>query len=141
MTFSFGELEQERVEIDVLRYEQPREFHDDEWLAIQITVCVGQFSGKIDAAILTKELVLFVEQLRPLFETLHGSAEFVTLEDQLNLRLSGDGRGHIKLKGHVADRPGDGNQLNFNLDFDQSQLGVSIQELEKVIAEFPFRKL
>jgi hypothetical protein len=35
--------------------------------------------------------------------------------------------------------PGIGNRLHFTLQLDQSQLGASIHELEKVTAEFPVR--
>jgi hypothetical protein len=141
MTFSFGQSEQERVEVDVLHYERARvgEYHDDNWLTVEIRVRAGGFRGKVSAAIVTDELVRFVSQLRPLFETLRGSAEFSTMEGQLSLQLTGDGKGHIELRGEVADRPGIGNRLHFALEFDQSQLGASISELEKVISEFPVR--
>ncbi len=142
MTFSFGESERERIEVDVLRYERKPagEYHDDNWLTVRISVQAGGFRGSFDAAIVTDELVTFMNQVRPLFETLHGSAEFTTTEDQVHMRLVGDGKGHIELDGEVMDEPGTGNQLNFILRFDQSQLGRSMHELEKVIAGFPVRK-
>ena len=54
------------------------------------------------------------------------------MEGQLLLRLIGDGKGHIELTGEVADQPGIGNRLNFTLRCDQSLLGASIRDLEKV---------
>jgi len=80
-----------------------------------------------------------MSQLRPLFETLRGSAQFATLEEQLVLRLTGDGKGHIQLHGEMADQPGIGNRLHFALQFDQSQLGESIRALETIISKFPVR--
>jgi hypothetical protein len=142
MTFSFGQLEHERIEVEVLRYERAPvgEFFDDNWLTVQVRVSVGRFRSTVDAAFLTGEFVAFLTQLRPLYESLSGTAEFATLEEQLQLRLTGDGKGHIELVGEVADQPGIGNRLHFTLQFDQSQLGVSIHELERVIAEFPIRE-
>ena len=61
------------------------------------------------------------------------------LEEQVHLRLTGDGNGHIELVGEVADQPGIGNRLRFTLQFDQSQLGASVRELERVTSEFPVR--
>ena len=61
------------------------------------------------------------------------------MEQQLHLRLIGDGKGHIELTGEIADQPGIGNRLHFTLQIDQSQLGASIHELEKVTTEFPVR--
>ena len=75
-------------------------------------------------------------ELQPM---LNGEAEFATLENQLHLFLKGDGKGHIELVGEVFDQPGIGNRLHFALNFDQSQLGASLRELEKVISGFPIR--
>jgi hypothetical protein len=141
MIFCFGQSQHERIDVDVLRYERAPtgEYHDDNWLTVEIQICVGGFRGKTGAAILTGELVAFMSQLRPLFETLQGSAQFATLEEQLILRLTGDGKGHIQLHGEMADQPGIGNRLYFTLQFDKSQLGESIRALETVISKFPVR--
>jgi hypothetical protein len=141
MTFSFGQSQHERIEVEVLRYErQPvGEYNDDNWITVQVHVCVGGFRCTVDGAFITVELVAFLTQLRSLYESLSGTAEFATLEEQLHLQLTGDGKGHIELVGEVADQPGIGNQLRFTLHFDQSQLGTSIHELERVTKEFPVR--
>jgi hypothetical protein len=141
MKFSLGQSEHERIEIDVLRYERAPvgEYYDDNWLTSQIRIRAGGFSGQVDAAILTPELSAFLTALRPLYKTLSGMAEFSTMEGQLQLRLVGDGKGHIALTGEVADQPGIGNRLHFSLQLDQSQLRASIDELAKVTAEFPVR--
>jgi hypothetical protein len=141
MTFSFGQSQHERIEVDVLRYErQPiGEYFDDNWVTVQVRVCVGGFRGTIDGTFITDEFVAFLTQLRVLYQSLSGTAEFTTLEGQLHLRLTGDGKRHIELVGEVADQPGIGNRLRFTLHFDQSQLGASIHELERVAAEFPVR--
>ena len=141
MKFSFGQSEHERIEVEVLRYERAPagEYYDDNWLTSQIRVRAGGFRGQVDAAVLTGELSAFLTGLRPLHETLRGTAEFSTMEQQLHLRLIGDGKGHIELTGEIADQPGIGNRLHFTLQIDQSQLGASIHELEKVTTEFPVR--
>ena len=108
-------------------------------MTVDIRVRAGGFRGKAAATIITSELTKFLAELRQLFETLSGSAEYATMEGQLNLRLAGDGKGHVELRGEVADQPGIGNRLHFALQFDQSQLGSSIRELEKVTSEFPVR--
>ncbi len=141
MTFSFGQSQHERIEVEVMRYERPPvgEYHDDNWLTVQVRVFAGGFRGTVDGAIITEEFVAFLSQLRPLHQSLSGTAEFTTLEGQLHMRLTGDGKGHIELLGEVADQPGIGNRLHFILHFDQSQLGGSIRELERVTSTFPIR--
>ena len=141
MTFSFGESENEHIEVDVLGYERAPvgEYWDDNWLTSQIRIRAGGFIGNINASILTGELAEFLTQLRPLNETLNGTVEFSTLEEQLHLVLTGDGMGHIELVGDVADQPGIGNRLTFTLQFDQSLLGNAVRDLEKATAAFPVR--
>jgi len=58
MTFSFGQSERERIEVDVLQYERQRtgEYWDDNWLTVQIRVQAGGFHGNAKAAIITSEL-------------------------------------------------------------------------------------
>ena len=145
MTFSFSQSKHDRIDIEVLRYERAPvgEYHDDNWLTVQVRVSVGGFRGTVDAAFITEEFVAFLAQLRTLHESLSGTAKFTTMEEQLHLRLTGDGKGHIELVGELADRAGCrggmGNWLHFTLQFDQSQLGASIHELERVTSEFPVR--
>ena len=117
MTFSFGQSARERIEIDVPRCERAP-VDDYHWLTVQIRVQAGGFHGDVAASILADDLARFLAQLRPLYESLSGSAEFSTMEDQLSLHLVGDGNGHIALTGEVADRAGDGNRLHFRLHFD-----------------------
>jgi len=141
ITISFGGSERERLQIEVVGYErQPvGEYYDDNWLNMKISVSVGGFRGEADATFLTAEFVSFLSQLRPLYESLRGGAEFRTMEEQLRLRLDGDGLGHIELKGELLDRAGIGNRLTFTLQVDQTQLGKTILELEKATSEFPVR--
>lgn len=141
MKFSFGQSEYERIEVKILGYERAPvgEYWDDNWLTVVIYVHAGGFHGKAEAAIVTSELMKFVQELQSLHSTLNGSAEFTTLEDQLRLRLTGDGKGRIELSGEVSDAPGVGNRLHFQLDFDQSQLGASLHELQTATENFPPR--
>lgn len=141
MTFSFGQSERERIEVDVTGYESLVAGANwfDNWLAMQVSVQAGAFHGSVSASFIADELVRFLAQLRPLYDTLSGTAEFATMERQLIVRLVGDGTGHIELRGEVADSAGACNRLHFILVFDQTQLRTSICEIERVISQFPSR--
>jgi len=143
MMFSFGQSQQERIAVDVIRYEREAsgEPYDDNWLVAQIEVFAGGFRGSTEAHIMTDEVARFASQLRPLYDTLSGVADFTTLEGQLQLHLSGDGKGHIDLQGEVRDRAGADNRLRFSLQFDQSQLAGSIRQLDGVLSAFPPRAI
>lgn len=141
MQFSFGHSKNERIEVEVFGYEREPvgEYYDDNWLTVEIRVWAGGFRGSTSASLLTHELNQFLPPLRSLYESLAGTAEFKTMEEQLGLRLSGDGQGHIALSGEIYDQPGIGNRLQFSLSLDQTLLAKSIRELEQVVAAFPER--
>ena len=140
-TVSIGGASREYVRIEVHGYERPPvgEFHDVNWLTVRVSVSAGAFSGAFDAAFLTEELVAFLEQLKRLHSSLSGEAVFSTLEEQLSLRLIGDGRGHIALTGACVDIAGTGNRLEFSLALDQTHLSSAIQQLNELVRSFPVR--
>jgi len=140
-SFSIGGATRERVEVEVQGYERnpTGDDHDDNWLTVRVCVAVGAFSGTYSAAFLTDELQSFQVQLAELYRTLSGVAEFSTLEEQLSLQLSGNGRGEILLKGVATDFAGMGNKLLFHLAIDQTYLQTTIQEIQTVIDLFPKR--
>ncbi len=141
LAFSLGGSKHERVEVIVSGYErQPTgDYHDDNWLSVEVSLSMGGFKGRFHASFLTDELMGFRDQLAVLYKTLKGEAKLVTMETQLLLNLSGDGRGGISLKGEASDQPGIGNRLLFDLDLDQTQLATTLRELDAVLERFPVR--
>jgi hypothetical protein len=141
IAFSLGGAEHERVAVEVMSYERAAtgNYHDDNWLNVMVTVSLGSFEGAFPATFLTEEFVAFRDALRILCDTLQGEAKFETLEGQLFLKLSGNGRGQIFLKGHALDRAGDGNRLEFEVELDQTHLSGALRDLETTIERFPVR--
>lgn len=140
-TFALGGTARERVEVAVLGYERAPagEYHDDNWLRVRITVQAGAFSGSYDAAFLTEEIIQFRKQLEVMYESLRGEAEFTTLEEQLSLRLTANGRGEVLLRGTAVDTAGTGNRLEFQLTLDQTHLHRTVDELRQVTDRYPIR--
>ena len=135
MTFSFGASEASRLTVEIessLPPEAGRQ-RDDDWLMVRIRVASGGLGGEVKAMLVTGELAEFLSELRALHQNLTGSAEFKTLEDQLRLKATGDGLGHIVMDGEVVDSLYE-NRLKFTLPFDQTQLLESIRDLEVVLA-------
>ena len=137
----FGGEEHERLEIRTFGYERAAsgDYHDDNWLSVEVSVYCGAFEGKFSAAFLTGELVSFHAQLTSLYQAHVGSARFETLEGQLELEAKGDGPGHIKIEGTALDQAGIGNKLAFEIRIDQAQLLTSLQSLAAAISAFPVR--
>ena len=138
--FSLGGSHHERVEVRVRGYErQPTgNYDDDNWLYAEILVSVGAFRGGFPTSILTYEIAEFRKQLDILYITLGGQAELETMEGQIYLRLTGNGRGGVSVEGEARDS-GLGNRLEFTLALDQTNLAVAIDEIDAVLAQFPVR--
>ena len=136
-----GIEERERVEIQVNGYERAPvgELFDDNWVRVVVTVAVGGFSGKFAAAFFTSDFIGLREELLALHRSLKGKASFSTMEEQLSLELTGNGRGGIELKGFAADAPGSGNHLEFVLRLDQGHLPKVLSGLDEILNEFPVR--
>ncbi len=116
----------------------------DSRLISDVNISVGAWLGKFEAWFCTRDFPRFREQLEALHSTLDGNARFDTLEHQLALEFTVDGRGHITVSGSASDRPrpwsrgtGDGNDLTFSLELDQSYLPAIINQLRAVEAAFP----
>jgi hypothetical protein len=139
--FGFGGAQDDRVQIDVLGYEQPASSKDKwdlNWLRVEVRVQVVGFCAHKPITVQTGEVADFLADLEKLHAALSGDAVFETMEDELEMKLSGDARGHIHLRGRVG-RAGSPGVLSFNLQFDQSQLQESIREIRKVMKLFPQR--
>ena len=139
--FCIGGAGRERVEVEVLGYERATvgDYHDDNWLQTRVSVSAGAFSGTYDAAFLTDELLRFRDELQVLYRSLRGEAQFSSLEEQLSLRLSGNGRGEVLLKGLAVDVAGTGNRLEFELLLDQTHLLLALEGLNEILSRFPVR--
>ena len=137
--FSLGESTHDRVEVTVSGYErQPSgNYDDDNWLNVEVSVAAGGFRGKFEASFVTTELIGFRDEIATLYRNLSGEAKLVTLETQLSLTLTGNGRGGIALRGEAWDQPGIGNRLEFKLNLDQTYLAKTLEELNAVVERFP----
>lgn len=142
VSFSLGLSEVEHVLVTVRNYERgvSGEYYDDNWVAVEVSVSAGAFSGQFNAAFLTKDFVQFHAALQSLYETLKGEAVFSTLEEQLSLKVVGNGRGHIEVEGVALDQAGVGNELRFRFELDQTYLLETIRGLNEVITAFPIRR-
>lgn len=110
---------------------------DKNWIRGIVKVNAGAFSGEFKADFMTTDFMNFKNELAKLYEKLNGIATFYTLEEQVLVKVVGDGIGHLKADCVVMDNVGIGNRLEFEIDFDQSQIPKILNELERITAKFP----
>lgn len=106
---------------------------DEGWVECDVSVSAGGFRARYQASFRFDEFEAFRAQLLPLAELLRGEASFATMEEQLNLTLAGDGRGHIAVEGSAGDEPGGSNRLVFMFQIDQTYLREIVISLDRIL--------
>jgi hypothetical protein len=134
MNFRVGADQGEHVAVRVLDSDALDEYG---WLTCEISVRAGAFSVVFGANLRTPDFPQFRQQLQQLYEDLQSPATFDTLEGQLSLTLSGDGNGHIDVKGEAEDKAGVGNLLKFHFEIGQTFLPAIIRDLDAISREHP----
>ena len=113
------------------------DFWDGNWLDCTAEVTAGAFRGSLKRPLRIDEIGRFHDGVAELYDRLTGEAVLDTMEHWLNLRLIGDGSGHIEARGQLCDDPAGGNVLEFRLFFDQTFLPPLMRQLRSAINTFP----
>lgn len=112
---------------------------DKNWIHSQITIKGGAFRGQFYCDLMTTDFELFKRELKKLYDSLKGRAEFKTLEGQIHIKIEGDGLGHFSVDCDVMDKAGIGNRLNVEMAFDQTQIPDFVRQLDKIVKQFPIQ--
>lgn len=111
---------------------------DKNWIKVNIEIKVGSFTGNFLCDFMTFDFESFYNQFVLLYDDLNGSLEFSNLENNLELKIKGDGIGHFKLMGLAYDGYMYGeNKLSFRFDFDQTQIKEIEKGLYQIIKMYP----
>jgi hypothetical protein len=138
LIISFGQAAYERVQFAFDRDTLASSAVESEvWLDAVVTAQASSLRGEAKVSIMKGDFARLLSGLRPLYHSLRGAATFDTLEDQVGFTITGDGMGHIVLKGFLRDRAGGDNRLEFTLRFDQTLLAQSIAQIDAFYAVKP----
>ena len=114
--------------------------YDNNFIKCKIYVSGGAFSGEYSANLLTTDFEIFKHQLNSLYNNLNGSAEFSTLEDEINIKIKGDGIGHFNSVITCFDFPGIySSKLVFGIDFDQTFIKTIVRQINEITKKFPIK--
>lgn len=91
------------------------------WLGSEIEVRCDGWNGRTKTTFMKGELGRFGQEIRKLHRALSGTAELHPLEPNLTMLLSGDGKGHISVRG-TAHNLYETTKLNFTFEIDQTFL-------------------
>lgn len=126
-----------RIELIGLSHESAELNWDKNWITGFVKLKAGGFSGEFNAEFMTIDFIQFQEELEFLYNNLSGNANFQTLEDQVEIKISGDGLGHLEAECVVMDSAGFGNKLEFEIQFDQTFLPRITNQLKQITSKFP----
>jgi hypothetical protein len=129
-----GGEEHEHLVVEVLGRGRPEAFDADDgnWIDARVGVAAGAFGGEVACCLRAEDFAAFLSQVRSLVVQPHGTARFSTMEDQLAFVITGDGRGHFDVRGHLMDAAGVGNRLAWSLAIDQSYLPRIVTALSAI---------
>jgi hypothetical protein len=111
----------------------PTSYSGEGWCEVTVELAVRGFHGTINPSVEAFDFESFANQLRKLYDSLQGKAEFKPREEQFTLSLTASTQGHIEAKGVAWSEATCGNCLNFALDLDQSFLEEPLKELEELV--------
>jgi hypothetical protein len=135
--FGGGEAEYLTLRVHGRNIPDATDYWDGNFLWCTAEVVAGAFRGSLSNVLRNEDLGRFLARVEELYQRLDGEALLDTLEGWLDLRLIGDGRGHIEARGQLCDDPAHGNTLEFRLFFDQTFLPPIIGQLRAALEQFP----
>jgi hypothetical protein len=134
LAFHIGDSDSEYCQVTIVRD------NGDGWFRATISIDVGAFRGTYPADFNSWAFADFLQELQELSQTLSGSASFSSYEEQLELTMTGDSKGHIEVRGEAMDYAGTGNRLMFRLGIDQTYLSTIIRDLQRALDKYPPRR-
>lgn len=135
-----GTKDADYISIPILQREFPEshDFLDGNWLDCSINFHISAFNGEFECRLRAEEFQTFYDDVCKLDETLIGIAEFSTMEEQVELVLEGDGKGHVAVKGFLMD-PRRENRLEYRFNIDQTYLEGLRRELHRLVEHYEVR--
>ena len=101
----------------------------DDWFRTRVKVACGVWSGIFRWDFHKGELQQFAEQVGELYKTLSGSARLMPLEPNVELEMTGNGKGHVFVSGRARAEFDSGTHVVFRFEVDQTQLPIIRQSL------------
>lgn len=144
--FRIGGDRHNYLQVEVLRHSHPglADFWDGNWLDAKVKIEAGGFKGSYSALLRSEDVLHFLNRLSAVYASSGGAnpihtAEFATMKEQLGIVVKGDALGHFTADCAAVDNFSDGNRLEFELSFDQTDIPAILDGLQRITKAFPVR--
>lgn len=124
-----------RLEPIRLNYPDAEDLWDRKWLNTNIIVKGGRFQGTYSGDLTIDNFKYFKDMLSTLYNNISSQFEFIDLEENLEIKVNGDGIGHFFAQVAATDTILNAT-LKFSIEFDQTQIPKMIMQLEKILTKF-----
>jgi hypothetical protein len=118
---------------EYVRISLPPSYSTEGWAQADVELSVSGFFGRIQPWVEAADFEIFTEQLRLLYDSLQGKADFTPREEQFTLKVESKS-GHIEITGVAWSKATFENKLEYVLELDQSFLSAPLRELESLLA-------
>ncbi len=124
-----------RLEPVKLNYPDAVDEWDRKWINTNVAFKGGKFQGSNSGDLIIEDFKYLKDMLSLLYNNLNCKFEFADLDNNIEFKVIGDGIGHFFTE--VASNDTVFNtRLEFNIEFDQTQIPKMIIQLEKILARF-----
>ena len=139
--FRIGRTDTEYIRIRIVgRTNNVRENWEVNLVDVEVQLAVGGFRGLFGAKLTLGHLASLRNELAQLhsfdLQELAFEPYLSPYNSNLIFRIKGDGLGNFTADFDVADEAG--NQLEFRLSFDQTEIPQMLNELDAMLTEYPF---
>jgi hypothetical protein len=104
----------------------------ESWFHAAIAVHCDGWYGQFKASFMRGELSRLAQDVRALYQRLDGEAVLDPVEPNLVLSLTGDGKGHVRVRGTAQNRLSSGTHLSFEFQIDQTYLPAISKSLSEM---------
>jgi len=139
--FRIGRTDTEYVSVRIVgRTKNVQENWEVNLMDVEVELAVGGFKGLFGAKLARGHLASLRDELAQLHSSdlreLAFEPYLSPYNSNLIFRIKGDGLGNFTADFDVADEPG--NQLEFRLSFDQTEIPEMLKGLDAMLTEYPF---
>jgi len=139
--FRIGRTDTEYVSVRIVgRTKNVQENWEVNLMDVEVELAVGGFKGLFGAKLARGHLASLRDELAQLHSSdlreLAFEPYLSPYNSNLIFRIKGDGLGNFTADFDVADEPG--NQLEFRLLFDQTEIPEMLNGLDAMLTEYPF---
>jgi hypothetical protein len=106
------------------------------WLIAMVNFNDNGFTANFKISLMLNDLYAFIDQLKPLQKSLKGNAVFSNIEDNVIVKLSTDGIGHIDMDAVLRHSYNPDLKILFVINSDQTFLPELISECNQILAYY-----